>query len=192
MQAQTKPGLRSLRPGIQLPTVDPTWMQPRRSAAHRPRIKRKRLVDVEWREDRQKEVRDALLELLRLGDHAHGCCIPPHQGGWCALSGSQASPDFAIAAEKPSRFFAPVSVYRDRAYPSPSLHMRNPRAGRLGRPFVCHDGANVPPTFKGLEFLFQKLVRAPRRLLAMRLVVWQGGRRCSSRLHSVQALDDAR
>ena len=94
-RAQTKAGLRSLRPGIQLPTVDPTWMQPRRSAAHRPRIKRKQLVDVEWREDRQNQVRDALLQLLRLGDQAHGCCIPPHWSGWCALSGPQPSPELS-------------------------------------------------------------------------------------------------
>ena len=90
MQAQTKPGFRSYGPGIQLPAADPTWMQPRRSAAHRPRIKRKQLVDVEWREDRQKQVRDALLQLLRLGDHEHGCCNPPHWGGWWPLSGSSA------------------------------------------------------------------------------------------------------
>ena len=90
VRAQTKAGLRSLRPGIHLPAVDPTWMQPRRSAAHRPRIRRKQLVDVEWREDRQKQVRDALRQLLRLGDHAHGCCIPPHEGAWWPLSGSSA------------------------------------------------------------------------------------------------------
>ena len=68
-------------------------MQPRRSAAKRLRIKRKSLVDGEERQDPHKEDLDALRQLLRLGDHAHGCCIPPHCGGWCALSGPQPSPD---------------------------------------------------------------------------------------------------
>ena len=90
VRAHTKAGLRSLRPGIHLPAVDPTWMQPRRSAAQRLRIKRKRLVDGEWQEDRQNQVREALLQLLRPGEHEHGCCIPPHWGGWWPLSGSSA------------------------------------------------------------------------------------------------------
>ena len=68
-------------------------MQPRRSAAKRLRIKRKSLVDGEERQDPHKEDLDALRQLLRLGDQAHGCCIPPHWGGWCALSGPQPSPE---------------------------------------------------------------------------------------------------
>ena len=55
-------------------------MQPRRSAAHRPRMKRKQLVDVEWREDRQKEVRDALGQLLRLGVPRSTDSLSPPQG----------------------------------------------------------------------------------------------------------------
>ena len=62
--------------------------------------------------------------------------------------------------------------------PQPSLApvstCATPGAGRLGRPFVCHDGADFPPTSKGLELRLQNPVRAPRRLLAMRLVAWQG------------------
>ena len=34
--------------------------------------------------------RDALCQLLQLGDHAQGCCIPPHQGVRWPLSGSSA------------------------------------------------------------------------------------------------------
>ena len=90
MRAQTEASSRGSCPGKHLPAADPTWMQPWRSAAQRLRMKRKRLVDVEWREDRQKQVRDALLQLLRLGDHEHGCCNPPHWGGWWPLSGSSA------------------------------------------------------------------------------------------------------
>ena len=68
-------------------------MQPRRSAAKRLRIKRKSLVDGEERQDPHKEDLDALRQLLRLGDQAHGCCIAPHWGGWCALSGPKPSPE---------------------------------------------------------------------------------------------------
>ena len=90
VRAQTKAGFRSWGPGKHLPAADPTWMQPRRSAAQRLRINRKRLVDGGWSENRPTQVRDALLELLRLGDHAHGCCNPPHQGVRWPLSGSSA------------------------------------------------------------------------------------------------------
>ena len=66
------------------------WVQPWRSAAQRLRIKRKRLVHGEERQHQHEGSRDALCQLLQLGDHAQGCCTPPHQGVRWPLSGSSA------------------------------------------------------------------------------------------------------
>ena len=74
------------------------------------------LSDGEWRDYRQKkEVRDTVLQLLRLGFHSRGgSVIPPHQRGWWpSLRGSSAiNLTFQIAAAKTVTLFAPVSRYR--------------------------------------------------------------------------------
>ena len=43
--------------------------------------KERGLVDGRWSEDRPTRVRTACNQLLRLGDHARGSSIRPHQGG---------------------------------------------------------------------------------------------------------------
>ena len=144
-------------------------MQPRRSAAQRLRMKRKRLVDVEWREDRHKGVRDALGQLLRLGDHAHGCCIPPHWGGWWSLSGSQPSPDLFDRWNKsawllpprfsvPYRTLSPVSnpwVGACALYLGAALcrRVREGLAVRSDRSAVCrvHQPRRPPPSRTTLQ-----------------------------------------
>ena len=109
MRAQTEASSRSSCPGKHLPAADPTWMQPWRSAAQRLRIKRKRLVDGEERQHQHEGSRDALCQLLQLGDHAQGCCTPPHQGVRWPLSGSSAiAGPFRSRLKNSHAFFLPV------------------------------------------------------------------------------------
>ena len=112
------------------------------------REKGRGFVDGEDRQDRQKQVRAALHQLIRLGDHARGRSIPPHEGGWWPSAPRQPSPLRLIErAETVTLFCTRFTVpYRTLMW----------AAGRAG-PDTCsglHPPAGRESAIQGIYLLF--------------------------------------